>query len=60
MKLLNKIVLVNWYVLGAVEIPIRGNVAMAHLRCFCIGVGCCSVGFCGVVLCAFSSGIVNC
>ncbi|MEH6625420.1 MAG: SbcC/MukB-like Walker B domain-containing protein [Motiliproteus sp.] len=28
MKLLNKIVLVNWYVLGAVEIPIRGNVAI--------------------------------
>ncbi len=28
MKLLNKILLVNWYVLGAVEIPIRGNVAI--------------------------------
>ncbi|WP_207063326.1 SbcC/MukB-like Walker B domain-containing protein [Motiliproteus sp. SC1-56] len=28
MKSLNKIVLVNWYVLGAVEIPIRGNVAI--------------------------------
>ncbi len=28
MKVLSKIVLVNWYVLGAVEIPIRGNVAI--------------------------------
>lgn len=28
MKQLNRIVLVNWYVLGAVEIPIKGNVAI--------------------------------
>jgi len=28
MKQLNRIVLVNWYVLGAVEIPINGNVAI--------------------------------
>lgn len=28
MKQLNRIVLVNWYVLGAVEIPIKGNVAV--------------------------------
>lgn len=28
MKQLNRIVLVNWYMLGAVEIPIRGNVAI--------------------------------
>ena len=28
MKQLNRIVLVNWYVLGAMEIPIKGNVAI--------------------------------
>ncbi len=28
MKQLNRIILVNWYVLGAVEIPIKGNVAV--------------------------------
>ncbi|MFP8967169.1 SbcC/MukB-like Walker B domain-containing protein [Pokkaliibacter sp. CJK22405] len=28
MKQLNRIVLVNWYMLGAVEIPVRGNVAI--------------------------------
>ena len=28
MKQLNRMVLVNWYVLGAVEIPIKGNVAV--------------------------------
>ena len=28
MKLLNRMVLVNWYVLGAIEIPIKGNVAI--------------------------------
>ena len=28
MKQLNRIVLVNWYVLGAIEIPIKGNVAI--------------------------------
>jgi uncharacterized protein YPO0396 len=28
MKLLNRIVLVNWYVLGAIEIPIKGSVAI--------------------------------
>ena len=28
MKQLNRIVLVNWYVLGAVEVPIKGNVAV--------------------------------
>lgn len=28
MKQLNRIVLVNWYVLGAVEVPIKGNVAI--------------------------------
>ncbi|PPC76385.1 hypothetical protein C4K68_15630 [Pokkaliibacter plantistimulans] len=28
MKTLNRIVLVNWYMLGAVDIPIRGNVAI--------------------------------
>lgn len=28
MKQLNRMVLVNWYVLGAVEIPIKGNVAI--------------------------------
>ncbi len=28
MKQLNRIVLVNWYVLGALEIPIKGNVAI--------------------------------
>jgi energy-coupling factor transporter ATP-binding protein EcfA2 len=28
MKQLNRVVLVNWYVLGAVEIPIKGNVAI--------------------------------
>ncbi|GGO87441.1 hypothetical protein GCM10011348_40640 [Marinobacterium nitratireducens] len=28
MKQLNRIVLVNWYVLGAIEVPIKGNVAI--------------------------------
>ncbi|NVK41764.1 MAG: hypothetical protein HWE39_11030 [Oceanospirillaceae bacterium] len=28
MKQLNRIVLVNWYVLGAIELPIKGNVAI--------------------------------
>ena len=28
MKQLNRIIMVNWYVLGAVEIPIKGNVAV--------------------------------
>ena len=28
MKQLNRMILVNWYVLGAVEIPIKGNVAV--------------------------------